>query len=552
MVNKQLLIKTLRHLHEKKRKEWRADRAVLGLGILGALILGAFLVSLIGSLYLSRTVASLLPAGKTVLYLEMEDLDLPYKLADSPLRELFSPSLLLKTLGIDESVLPSWAKKNVGVALVENKPVLFFRSASRRSALNFLQSMELKGEKLENRGTPAFPIYIYPQGQSFAFAFAGPYLFMSPDAHELESINRVLQGQEPALEADPGWKTAMENLPRTAWGKGYLNIQSLGIPALDAVLNPLRQFSSQLGFTIRRESKGFHFNSFLALNRDVVNLNAAPATQNLLTFGLSEFMPAENLGLYLGGADLSAEWKNTLAKTAKLNPAYGILLEGLIRAQVNRIFGNQVNLENDIYPLFKGEYALGFGPKKDGAMAVELLLTQTDPAGVKTKLAKLADGFSLLAAQFTPQVVTVTLPDGTVSRELVTDPGSLERHKETAEGYDVDCIETKASVYGFCYAVTDKLAILTNSLDALKTTLKTLHSPDAALSAFQPFRESLSALSQVNEEMSFANFQKLIPLIQGTAWGTILAPYLAPLDSATWVKHSFADGVSTEGFVLIK
>ncbi|MFH0820344.1 MAG: DUF3352 domain-containing protein [Candidatus Peregrinibacteria bacterium] len=550
MVNKPLLLKTLRNLHHKK--EDTSSKFLLGILSVGAILLVFLVVYLIGSAYLSRTVASMLPAKITALYLEIADTELPPKLRDSAWSQIMNLQPLLQLWGVDPALIPSWAKKNVGVAVVKNKPVFFFRSASRRQALKFLKSMELNGEELGNRGTAQFPIYIYPQGQQFAFAFSGPYLFISTDVEVLKSIHAVFQGQEVALDKETGFVSLSANLPQTTWLQGYLDLQSFGTPKLDALINPLRQFSSQLGFTVRQTQEGFHFNSFLALNREVISLDPLPPRDPVRMTGLSEKIPAESLISYLGGADLASSWQNTLASMEKLNPAYGILLEGMLRAQVNRIFGNNVSLADDLYPLFTGEYALTFSSLDDGKLGIGLTLTHGDMEGARKKLKKLSEGFSLLAAQFTPQLLEVTLPDDTVSRELVADPDSLSLSHETYQGIDMDCVEVQASIYGFCYAVTDELMILANHASLLKASIDALSSPDLSLAQSQAFRQGLSALSQVNEEVSFVNLQSLAPLLQKTPWGQLLLPYLSPLDSTTWVKHTFEDGMSTEGFVLIK
>lgn len=271
-----------------------------------------------------------------------------------------------------------------------------------------------------------------------------------------------------------------------------------------------------------------------------------------MPLGLSKFIPSEKLAVYFGGADLSSELENTLLALEKLNPAYGILLEGLFRAQVNKIFGTNINLEQDVYPLFEGEYSFTISPRKNGAIGLQLLLTHKNAEKTKVMLKKLSEGFGLLAAQFTPRVRTITLPDGTESRELVSDPESLKIFHETDKNLEIECAEVQATNYGFCYTLTDSLVLLANDMDALRQGIVSIRGKGETLDTFQPFREGLSNLSKVNEEMTFVNFTNIIPLLQKTAIGSLLIPYVEPLDAVTWVKHSFKDGVSTEGFLQIK
>ncbi|MFH1012314.1 MAG: DUF3352 domain-containing protein, partial [Candidatus Peregrinibacteria bacterium] len=242
------------------------------------------------------------------------------------------------------------------------------------------------------------------------------------------------------------------------------------------------------------------------------------------------------------------EWESALKTLSELNPTYSILLEGAIQAQLNRLFGANVKLRDDIYPLFNGEYALDLFVTEDNNLGIQLILGHKNEKQIKEKMEKLAEGFSLLAAQFTPKIKTVTLPDGTLSREMVADADNLKELRENVENVTVDCTESKETVYGFCYAVTNEVLILSNRLNGVKTVMDAKD----VLANNPAFREALSNLSKVNEEMTFLDFQNARKLLDLTRFGALLNPYLQNLDAVTWVKHQFDDGVSTEGYVLIK
>ena len=185
-------------------------------------------------------------------------------------------------------------------------------------------------------------------------------------------------------------------------------------------------------------------------------------------------------------------------------------------------------------------------------MNVTLLLTHTDKTLVLEKLKKLREGFSLLAAQFTPQIKVVELPDGTISRELVANPDSLKEVQETYENYTIDCVEVTESVYGFCHAVSDDLLILSNHLKGIKKNIDAIEGKTSRLSELPSFRQGLSQLSNVSDEITFIDFKNVVELLKAHPFASLLIPYLEKLDGGTWIKHEFDDGVSSEGFVLIK
>jgi len=560
MKHTKLLLKIMQHLHRKKeiRTESYLLIGVLGLG--GILLIG-FSIYWAWSTYTNQSVSTLLPQEKTIVFLEVKDSTLPTKLHENKaIAALLNIENITGLFGKEEGNIPEWIKGDKGIALLkggskEAHSVFFFRSPGRKQALSSFKTIGLTEEPLQkDKETKQF-IYSYPEGQNLFLSFIGPYLFVANNREDLMAIQDTYKGTIPSLNDDKSYQKAFGNLPKNVWARGYINIAALqfkeGQP-VNAILKPIQEFATQFSWTIRKHANGFHFNTFLGVNPEFLSLNHKSKTKNIFNFGLSEYLNADQLAFYLGGADLSAEWQNTLETISEMNPAYGIILEGMVRAKVEKIFGNGISLRNDIYPLLEGEYALSLSSRNDETIGVQVLLKHNDRDFVGIKLDKLRKGFGLLAAQFSPKVKVVILPDGTESRELVADPDRLIETKEEYEGYQINCTEVEESTYGFCYTVTDELMIIGNHIGNIKKTLDATKSSDFVLSGYQPFRETLSHLSKVKDEMAFIGFGQLIPLLQKMPFASLAIPYLESLDAVTWVKHYFDDGVSAEGFVLIK
>ncbi len=116
----------------------------------------------------------------------------------------------------------------------------------------------------------------------------------------------------------------------------------------------------------------------------------------------------------------------------------------------------------------------------------------------------------------------------------------------------VHCIEVTDTNYGLCYTATENLVILANRYETLKQSIDLSMKPEFVLSQDQPFRQTLGNLSHVSDEITFTNIQNALPLLLNSTYGPMLEPVLKPFEAATWVKRYFDDGVSAEGYLLIK
>ncbi|MBU0728044.1 DUF3352 domain-containing protein, partial [Patescibacteria group bacterium] len=500
-------------------------------------------------------------AEKTVAFAEFEDFSLPAKMqSTSDLSKGQLEASLKSLLNIEDlSEVEKWAKERFGIVLIQdeksaNIPVYFVQTSSRRNALKFFESLALHGEGLTKTGNLRLPIYSYPQGQAFSFAFIGPFVFVSNEIKTLESLQDTFEAKITPLTDDVDYQKSISNLPRQSWMTGYINFQALESEnmAVSNIIEPLKYAIDHFAITVRKEQNGFHFNTFLNLNKNLLPLGSGYSDSTKFAFNLTDYIKSDDVALYIGGANLSDEWLNTLETISNLNPAYGVILESLIRAQVSNVFGDQVTLRNDLYPLFEGEYAIAIALGEDDEMNLSLILSHDDQDFVDAKLEKMMKGFRYLAAKFAPRLHVVTLPDGSESRELVADSSQLDESTEKYEGYEINCMEVKGTNSGFCYTTTDELIIITNKRQGVIDAIDLGSTPTNVLSQYQPFRQTIGNLSKVSDEVTFIDVQKTIPIFSNHPYGMLLAPFLEKFDAVTWVKHYFDDGVSAEGFVLIK
>jgi len=568
-MSKNWLLKKI--LERKKQKLTIFDRMLLGILAMGLVMIIGLIIYFLWFIFTNRSVINFLPAQKTVAFFELEDSTLPPKLSQQTLFDLTGVSALLdKTFGLNiKDVQDHLTQGRLGFALIKEKEdggnlVLFFRTRSKSDTLKYFQSLGLQNEKFITVGEKKDIIYMYPQSHSFAFSFIGPYFFLSQNIESLKDIQSVYQKKETSLYEDIEYQKSLANLPRTAWGQGYLNVKLLSFPdnnPLNLLADPLKTIINHFALAIRKQQNGFHFNTLLSINPSLLSLNKGYTDSTRFAYSLADYIGSKNLAVYIGGANLSDEWQNTLETISNLNPAYGIIMEGILRAQVSKIFGDKVDLRNDIYPLFDNEYAVAFesiphvssvNNSETFTLGIKLILKNDDRNFANTKLEKLLEGFKMLAAQFAPKLKVFTLPDGTESKELIADATRLQENKETYKDYEIDCLVVEETSYGFCYTATDQLIVISNNADSIKETIDLSVSPKFVLSQSQSFRKALSNLSAISDEITFVSLDNFRSLLKDTKFGPTADNLFSSFDAVTWIKHYFNDGVSTEGYLLLK
>jgi len=548
---KQYLIKKLQL--KKMKKMSILDRFILVLTIIGALIILILLGNVVYSNLPQDPIAYHLPAEETLMYIEVNNLRFPSKLQSKTAKDQSKLTESLgQAFGIDLiPILTSWGKDHLAYALLNddsntNHSILFIQTKTKRGALKYFEKLLLPNEKFL-KSTDENPIYSYPQGQSFSFTFIDKYVVFAKNNKALELIKNK---NKAYLQNDIDYQKSINNLPRNKWILGYINFKKLNFGkniAINNIVEPLKHAIHHIAFTVRKDQEGFHFNTFLNLDKNLLSLDKNE-NKTKFAYELTNYILEDNLALYIGGANLEAEWQNTLETISNLNPAYGIILEGIVRAQANNIFGGQIDLRNDIYPLFAGEYALSIG-KDELGKSISLILAHNDKEFAETKLKKLSVGFKFLAAKFAPQIKVVQLPDGTESRELVPDNSKVVISEEKYNGYNIYCTEVAETIAGFCYTVTDEIIIITNSKSTL---INTIDLDKKTLSSSTSFRKTLGNLSKISDEITYLNFDNFIELQENNKYIQTILPLISKLDSASWVKHYFTDGVSTEGYILVK
>lgn len=546
-MKKKQLIKKL--LSKRKKKASALDRLILILLVFGGVFVIFAALRMSYRKVSSEAISDLLPGNSTIAYVEFSDLR---GLQDEQKTQIFE--LMSKDFGLDlNEAMQAFATGKMALAYINEgsdlNPLLFLETRSEKRATNYFESLRLENEDFLISGANN-DVYSFSSGQTFSFKTHDPYVILSTNEEALIDLSQLENG---SLNQEEGFLETIHNLPRRHWLFAYARVKDVELSediALKNIIEPLKSAVNHAALSVRKDHQGLHFNTFLNVDGAMLSLEEEEVGEKF-AYRLTDYILDKDLAFYAGGTNLENEWQNTLESISNLNPAYGIILEGLLRAQVDKVFGQNIDLRNDLYPLFEGEYAFGLG--KDGDHnKITLILGHEDKAFAERKLEKMSQGFKFIAAKFAPKISRITLPDGTESVELVPDNTSIQTSTETIEGYEVVCNEVPEKSVGFCYSITDEIILMSSSKESLVQSLKPDKKSNRLLSENPGFRKSLANLSKVNDELSYIHFDELSEVLTSLPSLSVWTPFLSGFDSSTYVKHYFSDGISTEGYILFK
>jgi hypothetical protein len=276
--------------------------------------------------------------------------------------------------------------------------------------------------------------------------------------------------------------------------------------------------------------------------RDFINFN------NKFRANLLELIP-EDLKFYTGGLDL----KKQIQRYADLFSAGGevsyLIFEGMLRAQKSTYLGSEIDLEEDIYPLLQGEYALAV-TGEDEEKATMLLLELADPLRDRDKIESIADSFVRKSAVLAPKIVEVELEDGTILEEIQTVPEEIIRSTGDYRGYEMNILTVGQQPWGIYYLIMDDVLTISTKKDNLQKSIDLFIDSQGSVKNSYLYRELISPILRTSDEVLFfdtdfilSSSPELVP-----EWMT---PYLEPFAFVSAGKNYFKDGISTIHYIKI-
>ena len=501
---------------------------------------------------------NILPANQTVAFATIDTSELSTK---TTLPETYSlnPANLEQTIAgyFDQEsfdLLKDWFNSQVAVALMmgtsqEIEKTYFFEYQDRNTALKFLESITTEGEAVNKENYGSYTIYSYSLSQNFSAALIANYLVISEDTDMLKLIIDTAEGDASSLKSLSAYNTVMDNLPYDATGvvfwnvKLYPDLAASYIPIYDiipeALITPVMAIFTGFGAVIQATPEGFYIQTYTSVDTNLLEDLSYFGFVKKYNANLTAYIP-DGPTMFFGGEDIQGEVKKAVSIFKKFNESAAIIFEGVLRGAAKQYFGENIDLEADIYPVLEDEYSISVYQGDDGVKNYLVLIDLQNQSDKQIHIDTLNQGFLEQQIYSEPYVKTYTLEDGSEGKEIVADLAEILNEKITYGDSTIDMFYlSNGDTLGYTAVSHDKFAMATD-LDLLKQSLDLMS--DATTGSFAD-SENMDAVSAIMGSADEASLMDINSMRDSSEfWGV---EFFSPFSQISSSKNFFDDGVAT-------
>lgn len=524
---------------------------------IGGLIV--FMISFLGFFIMVKMrepapLAAVLPADDTVAFAEFHAA--PFSNQREKLAALLAGSSaydtqilienLSKWLGEDvtQEVLP-WVDTTAGGMAVltssqqDDMPQVYFLGVKDQQAGEaFFSTRILENE--ESTQIEDITIRTFPWDPEWRYGFVNRYLIIGSSEDALQRVIAVMKGQSRALRQSELWSQVDKNLPSARMGVGFINLEravpfAAKIPFIVnalgrdfSILAPLTQIFPATGFTLSAEGDEIVMESFTMTRR----------SDGTTTFDLEEYegvltknFPAAPLAFF-GGENFTAQFDQFSQLFTTVHPSGAKIVQGMVRAQIEQLFGTSDLLESAIEPLLENEYGIGFFEGDNGINFVLQLSGDSDEI-LSEYTDTLKKNFVESGAVWQPVITEITLPDGTVGKEIQAQQAPIREEEIIVNGSTIHSLSFGTTT--LFYTIRNAVLILTNS-QALIEQIVTNQNDTSLENTLQPYVHASQEVTYVDLTQFFAT------LTEEETTKQFLKQYFAPFETMVMTKSLMNTG----------
>ncbi len=413
--------------------------------------------------------------------------------------------------------LKPWiGKKGALIMLPENRYIIAAKYRSKSKAKTFLETFTLEGEDLKVQNSDLGEIYTPAFSSQRAFLFYKGWLLWADSPKTLLTSLT----QENRLKHFEPYRDLRKDLPTKTFGFVYANLQDWDDPigTSDAwqvykpLFKALGETIPQLAGTLALEGEALQWESKFLIHEKAYDENhTVLKSANKTIPDLAYFVP-KNALFFVNGSELYKKYLHTKNFLGSIDPQLRVVFEGVLRAQSNRIFGENFDYEADFLALMEGPYAF--------VIDFNTVLEVAFISGVNfrekgERLEKIKSVIQSAQSRFAPVVEAVELPDGSTREELVAvDPASVPIVKKLIEDQEYFVAETSTGDQKFSYAVLEPHFVIANQENILQNIIETKAKVQPNLSENADFRESVLFNFSAAESYGYLNFGKFNQMTQ--------------------------------------
>ncbi len=430
-------------------------------------------------------------------------------------RSFFPEYISRGILESDVAAMSSWIGDRVSVAFFPKGEMIVgakFRKASQLEA--FLERFTLDSESFEKEEYGPFKIWTPEYSSSLAIGFWRRRVFF---ASSKDILLQNIQATAKLSHSDK-YKAIYKDFQDSSVLFAFVDTQTWVEESFDEgkrlAEKPLWQAMASLlsatgvSATGDDEALSFRF-KFLSHegifeNRPVVKIPEQTLPE------LARLVPKDTL-FFLNGSDLYAKYLHTKQFLTDLHPQFGLVFEGILRAQSKEVFGDGFDFETDFLASMHGQYAIVLDYQEAAFPFLNFtFLTEFGGANKAQHLSQIHDAVQHAQARFTTRVAEVMLPDGTVREELVSeDLENVPLEKKMWEGHEYFTTLHEAAEKQFSYGFVENYLIFSLREEGVRSVLGVKNGYQPSLVENEDLRESVLFRYSPSESYGFVNMAKL-------------------------------------------
>jgi len=436
----------------------------------------------------------------------------------------------------------TWVGRSLGIAeiVTQNElkslsTVYFLEITNTKQVTEFLSVLAETNfsefTKIESKENPIYSMKLRYKGEDRALdkthyiGFIDNYLVTSENKEVLNSILKDVSSGTEKIADTKSYSAISNNMPANNEGFIYINFKNsrdllmkkYGIesssPLMSYTLHPFSDFFDAEGAVLIAKDDSFQIQSFLQMDSEILSGTGDTMYKGKYTAELMKYMPANVYALF-GGENMEKQIRRLSNILSFGQGADDFVFKNALKSLVQKYFGSNISMEEDLLPLIENEFAVGVTKtnEKDNYIVI---LKYSGVGDGDMKIEKLANNFISYGTVFEPKIQEVELPDGTMAKEIVAQSETLIKSKSTYNSYEIRELKTEKGDFGIYYISQGDKGFIATDKQLLIESLKLFGGETKnSFETSKNYEIHIAPLLEKTDEVSYFDISTSIPGIK--------------------------------------